>query len=87
MVPLLLTEGFSMHWYPFVMFRNMTTGFMSYSVVFGKMTRLKHTCIITQVKEVCAANVQMILQALEQPNVEVSELIAQQKDRYQSKLL
>ena len=26
----------------------------------------------------------MILQALEQPNVEVSELIAQQKDRYQS---
>ena len=28
----------------------------------------------------------MILQALEQPNVEVSELIAQQKERYQSKL-
>ena len=27
---------------------------------------------------------QMILQALEQPNVEVSELNAQQKDRYKS---
>ena len=76
-----------MHWYPFIVFRNMTTGFLSYSVVFRKTTRLKHTCIITQVKEVRAANVQMILQALEQPNVEVSELIAQQKDRYQSKLL
>ena len=33
------------------------------------------------------ANIQMILQALEQPNVEVSELIAQLKDHYQSKLL
>ena len=76
-----------MHWYPFVVFRNMTTGFLSYSIVFQKMTRVKHTYIITQVKEVHAAKVQMILQALEQSNVEVSELIAQQKDRYQSKLL
>ena len=49
--------------------------------------RFKRTYIITQVKEVHAAKVQMILEALEQPNVEVSELIAQQKDRYQSKLL
>ena len=50
------------------------------------MARLKCTCIISQVKEVHVANVQMILQALEQPSVEVSELIAQQKDHYQSKL-
>ena len=76
-----------MHWYPFVVFRNTTTGFLSYSVVFQKTTRFKRTYIITQVKEVHAAKVQMILQALEQSNVEVSELIAQQKDRYQSKLL
>ena len=78
-MPLLLTEGFSMHWCPFLVFRNMTTSFLSYSIVFRKTTRFKHTCIIIQV---CAANVQMILQALEQPNVEVSELIAQEKDRY-----
>ena len=50
-----------------------------------RMTELDTFALCLQVQNIREANMRMVLQALEQPNREVEQLIKEQKDKYNSK--